>query len=194
MADAITGLDGLPERALKEGEILMREGTPAERVYVLKEGVVSIRAGGKELYKEGQPGTFLGEISVLLQQDHNATVAAVEPCVLYVVEDLLDFVRSHPEAVLDLSRTLAERLVRMKLLLTEVKDHAKELEEAEEATGRPLGKLRASLAKLDEVNDRAVLRLWRPLGEGYHPSVGKGIKIQKSLTVPRKAPDCCKEK
>ena len=55
-------------------------------------------------------GSIFGDVSVLLELPHMATVKTLEPSVFHVAEDALAFLRSKPEAHLHLSRLLAKRL------------------------------------------------------------------------------------
>lgn len=158
-----TDLSGLPEVSFEAGATLMEQGTSPEKVFVLKEGSVTILTGGKEVYKEQKPGTFIGEISVLLDEPHNATVKAITDCVCYEITDLLEFVTNHPEVALNVARTLAARVLRLNMILREVEGEATHLEEVASAEEKPeLTGLRKILERLDEITDRDLLHPLTP--------------------------------
>jgi hypothetical protein len=67
------------------GEAIIREGEPAEAIFVLVEGLVEVtsrgEAGGEPaVLREMEPGTYFGEIGVLEGIPRTATVTAIEPC------------------------------------------------------------------------------------------------------------------
>ncbi len=67
------------------GEAIVREGEPAEAIFVLVEGRVEVtsrgEAGGEPaVLREMEPGTYFGEIGVLEGIPRTATVTAIERC------------------------------------------------------------------------------------------------------------------
>jgi len=56
------------------------------------------------------PGAILGEMSILLDTPHTATVRTVSPATMYVVENAAEFLQAHPELALVIARLLAQRL------------------------------------------------------------------------------------
>lgn len=145
-------VSGLPEKRFNKGDALLKEGEYAGRVYVLKDGTLSVQAGGVELARLTEPRTIVGEVSVLLERRHSATVQAECFTVVYIIEDLVGYAKANPEVALYLAQLLAQRMVNMNQMFTELKDAvskpkaavAKELttEELEaEAEKSPLGVL-----------------------------------------------------
>jgi hypothetical protein len=70
---------------LPAGEVIVREGEPAQAIFVLVEGRVEVtsrgEAGGAPVaLREMKPGTYFGEIGVLEGIPRTATVTAIEPC------------------------------------------------------------------------------------------------------------------
>jgi CRP-like cAMP-binding protein len=100
----------LPVRTFAAGETVLAEGARAGVLYVLESGAVEVVKGDVQITTVADPGAFLGEISVLLDQPHSATVRALAPCTVRVAADPLAFVRANPEIALELSRLLARRL------------------------------------------------------------------------------------
>lgn len=103
------------------GETLLEEGKHAGVLYVLEEGEVEILKGEFQISVISEPGAVLGEISVLLDTPHSATVKTTIPSRFYVVEDPLDFLHENPKSALDIARLLAERLHGMTGYLVDMK-------------------------------------------------------------------------
>ena len=67
------------------------------------------------------PGAVFGEISVLLDTVHTATVRTLDALTFYVVDDPLAFLRSAPDVALGVARMLAKRLHAMTTYLVDLK-------------------------------------------------------------------------
>jgi CRP/FNR family cyclic AMP-dependent transcriptional regulator len=100
----------LPLRAAATGEVILEEGKRAGVLYVLVSGAIEVVKGDLQITTVSEPGAFFGEMSVLLDAPHMATVRALEDSTFHVAEDPLAFLRSHPEITMELSRLLARRL------------------------------------------------------------------------------------
>jgi len=118
--------DRLPERAFASGETIMTEGTPAGLLFVLVEGAVEVLKGDFHVTTVTEPGAIFGEISVLLEGTHTATVRASEPSRFYVIEDPNAFLRSAPDVALAVARLLAKRLAAMMTYLVDLKKQFEE--------------------------------------------------------------------
>lgn len=66
-------------RALKEGEVLVRQGEPGEELYLLLDGVLLVEVDGEELAEMG-PGAVLGERAALEGGLRTSTLTARTPC------------------------------------------------------------------------------------------------------------------
>jgi CRP/FNR family cyclic AMP-dependent transcriptional regulator len=113
--------DGLPEHAFRAQDVLLTEGERTGVLYVLISGQVEILKGSFQVYVATEAGAVFGEISALLDIPHTATVRALTPCRMYVVEDAQKFLRLHPEIAFFLSTLLAQRLYSVTTYLTDLK-------------------------------------------------------------------------
>lgn len=101
---------GMPERAVGAGEVILREGERSGMLYILIEGEVEVLKGDTQVNSVSDSGAFFGEMSVLLDTPHVATVRAVAPSRFYVSENAAEFLGSDPAVGLAVSRLLAHRL------------------------------------------------------------------------------------
>ena len=89
------------------GDVLIREGDPGDRYYVLETGTLLVTQRGHSLRRLDERGTGFGEIALLRRVPRTATVTAGTACVLLMLEraDFLEVVTGH-----DVARDLAERV------------------------------------------------------------------------------------
>jgi CRP-like cAMP-binding protein len=100
----------LPTLAFDAGEIVIAEGTPSGELFILATGAAEVVKGDVQIVTVTEPGALFGEMSILLETPHTATVRALEPSTFYVAADPLGFLHANPEIAFELSRLLARRL------------------------------------------------------------------------------------
>jgi CRP-like cAMP-binding protein len=116
-------LDALLEMArtkrLRAREMLFHKGDPGSQVFVILSGrlkVMTTSADGDDVvFGVMDPGEVFGELALLGGGTRTATVSALDPCELLVLDrrEFLPFLRSHPDAAIKLLETLCERLRRI---------------------------------------------------------------------------------
>jgi CRP-like cAMP-binding protein len=111
----------MPERQIAGGVTLLGDGERAGVLYILIDGEIEVRKGEYQLHVISKPGAVLGEISVLLDAPHTATVKTTKPSRFYVIEDPRAFLVSHPAVALGIASLLAERLNLMTTYLVDLK-------------------------------------------------------------------------
>jgi MFS family permease len=81
---------------LEPGAVIVREGDPGDRFYIVAEGTVEVSSEGFPL-SELSAGGYFGEIALIRDVPRTATVVAKTPVVLYALdrEDFLAAVTSH---------------------------------------------------------------------------------------------------
>jgi CRP/FNR family transcriptional regulator, cyclic AMP receptor protein len=110
MRTILSFCEGLPEKAFAAGEVLLTEGGRDGRLLILVEGEVAIAKGGIQVNVASEPGAILGELSVLLDIPHTATVTALAPARVRVADDGVRFLQQHQDVAYQLARLLAQRL------------------------------------------------------------------------------------
>ncbi|MGE3312396.1 MAG: Crp/Fnr family transcriptional regulator [Limisphaerales bacterium] len=110
-----------PRREFPSGTVLLEEGRRAGILYFLESGTVEILKQGQPISSVSQPGAVFGEVSVLLEQVHMATVRAATDLVCRVVENPREFLASHPAVSLHVASLLARRLSAVTTYLVDLK-------------------------------------------------------------------------
>jgi len=106
-------------RRVAAREELFHKGDDASQVFVVASGrlkVTSTSVDGDEVVLNLlDAGEVVGELPLLLGGQRTATVVALEPSELVVLErrEFLRFLREHPAAATELLTVLAERVVRL---------------------------------------------------------------------------------
>ena len=107
---SILDICGGARKEFAAGTILLSEGETSGQLYILAEGTVEVLRGDTQVAVVGESGAVFGEMSVLLNRPHTATVRATSPVGVFVFEDAQNFLKSHPEIAFFLGKLLAERL------------------------------------------------------------------------------------
>ena len=99
------------EREAPAGDSLTEEGQGGREFFVLVEGAVVVKRGGRKLADLG-PGDWFGEIAILTYKPRTATVTAISPVRLLVISDraFRRVVETTPRIALNVLRSVAARL------------------------------------------------------------------------------------
>ena len=97
---------GVPLRTVEPGTILFAEGKRDRMLCILADGEVEILKDDFQVNTVSEPGAVFGEMSILLDTPHTATVRARTSCSVHMIEDGEPGKRS-PNIVRD--RLLSER-------------------------------------------------------------------------------------
>src|SRR6266480_7857488 len=98
------------QRSVAAGTLVIHEGGRTGHLYVLIEGRLEVVKGDSVVAVLTEPGAVLGEMSVLLDQPHTATVRAASDSTVYEIGDAASFLRQQPVVALLIARLLAQRL------------------------------------------------------------------------------------
>lgn len=121
MADMLTLTEGFPEIDLAAGEVIIEEKGTSDRLYVLAEGVLEVFRGDVGVAFVTEPGAIFGEMALLLDIPHTASVRAATPAKVRVIEKAMDYLSAHPAAMVPIARLLARRLQRSTTYLVDLK-------------------------------------------------------------------------
>lgn len=99
-----------PARVFTPGQLLITEGGPAGSLFVLESGEVEVLRHDIIVATIAEPGAIIGEMSVLLETTHSASVRAKTTVMAHVVENARDALKKHPELTYKVAQILARRL------------------------------------------------------------------------------------
>ena len=99
-----------PARIFAAGDYLITEGGQSGSLFVLESGSVEILRGGMVVATVAETGAIIGEMSVLLDTPHSASVRAKTDTMALVVEHARDSLKKHPELLYKVAQILARRL------------------------------------------------------------------------------------
>ena len=103
-------------RAFVAGDTVFSIGEPGDSMYIVGSGSVELsvkdNVGAKIVLATAGPGEQFGELSLLDGGARTASAIAIEDSMLLMLdrEDLLEFLRHHPDASLDLLATMGQRI------------------------------------------------------------------------------------
>ena len=102
--------EGATRRQVPAGTLVLREGTKTGRLFILVEGRLEVMRGGAVVAVLSEPGALTGEMSLLLDRPHTATVRAAVDSTIYEVDDAASFLNQRPAVSLLVAQLLAQRL------------------------------------------------------------------------------------
>ena len=121
MQDILKLCEGIETVSFAPGELLMPEGGKTGVLYVLISGCVEVTKGETPVTVVDEPGAIFGEISLLLDGAHPASVEAIEQTTCHVIRGGMDFLAENPLITLKVAELLAARLKGMIAYLADMK-------------------------------------------------------------------------
>lgn len=128
MRTILSFCQNLPEATFSPGEVLLAEGERTGILYILIEGEIEVVKGDFQVSTVSEPGAIFGEISVLLDIPHTATVKALTASRAYVVQRANEFLQSQTDITYQLARLLAQRLYGVTTYLVDLKSQFEDQE------------------------------------------------------------------
>lgn len=121
MSSILEHVAAAPLADVAPGTVLLSEGGRSGHLYILADGAVEVLRGNTTVAIVAEPGAIFGEMSVLLDLPHTATVKALSPAKVYAIDDAGSFLRAHPDIAFSLARLLAQRLNAATTYLVDIK-------------------------------------------------------------------------
>jgi CRP-like cAMP-binding protein len=110
MKSILDKCDESRKRKFSAGTVLLEDGKRSGHLHVLASGSVEVLRGDTRVALISELGSALGEMSLLLDTPHTATVRAVGDCETYFYDDAAAFLRSDPTITYAVAQLLARRL------------------------------------------------------------------------------------
>jgi CRP-like cAMP-binding protein len=120
------------KQIFKAGELLCKQGNPADVFYILVEGIIGVYCDDQLINHVNDPGAYVGEMAALLGQPRNASLKAETPLSVYAlpVTVLPKLLKTNPDIANKLMSTLARRLDDADQRLVKLSQRVSELEQA----------------------------------------------------------------
>jgi CRP-like cAMP-binding protein len=108
---------------LSAGEILFREGDPADAMFVLLDGSINVTVGGK-VVEIARRGAVLGEMALIDHSLRGATLTAAEPSTLAKIDErrFQRLIQQNPFFATHIMKVLADRIRQMDEVLKQSKN------------------------------------------------------------------------
>lgn len=105
---------GVPLRRVRAGDVLFEKGETGQAMYLVLEGKVEVRVGGKVMESVGLHG-IVGEMALLDNSTRSATAVAATAGEVAVIDRsvFLDLVRENPAFSLYVMQRMAMRIRKM---------------------------------------------------------------------------------
>ena len=87
MREILKYCGNIPLEHVAGGTVLLEEGKITGRVYILAEGRIEVLRGKTQIAVLEEPGSLVGEMSVLLGLPHTASVKTTSPSTIYEIKD-----------------------------------------------------------------------------------------------------------
>jgi CRP/FNR family transcriptional regulator, cyclic AMP receptor protein len=99
------------DKSFQKGSVIESEGDKGVSFYLIVDGSVNVKKGGKSIAKLSK-GQFFGELSLLDNQPRSATVETLEPtrCLIMTAWVWNGFLETEPKLAIPVMRELARRL------------------------------------------------------------------------------------
>ena len=112
---------GMETVSFAAGDVLFPEGGKNGLLYILVSGAVEVSRAQAPLAVIREPGSVFGDLSILLDQPHVASVEAIETCTFFVTDGGRGFLEKNPGITLAVAELLAMRLKGMIGYLADLK-------------------------------------------------------------------------
>lgn len=110
MVGPVSDAASLPERILSPGEILIVQGEQSGDLFVLESGQLAVERDGVAVTTLTEPGTLVGEMSILLNKPNTATVRAEGYASVRVMHEARAVLGGNADLALGLAALVAGRL------------------------------------------------------------------------------------
>lgn len=119
--DIENDLKEFPIITFQSGEVLLHEGEKTNAIYFLKDGAVKVTQKGYEVALIDEKGAVFGEMALLLDHFHTASVECLKESSFYKIDTPKNLCEKHPEVNWHISKILAVRLFNLTQYLVDVK-------------------------------------------------------------------------
>lgn len=121
MIDIEEDLKRFPLVSLTAGDTLITQGEMTDSIYFLRKGSVKVTKDGYEVAVISDKGAVFGEMSILLEYMHTASVQCLEDSEFYQIRHPRKYLEEHPGVIWHIAQILGMRLFHLNQYLVDVK-------------------------------------------------------------------------
>ena len=118
-------LKKFPLVTLTAGELLLTQGGKTDCIYFMVHGSVKIIKDDYEVATVSDEGTVFGELSILLNKEHSASVECLEDSKFYCIENPAEYLEDHPKVIWHIAQILGLRIFNLNQYLVDLKQQDK---------------------------------------------------------------------
>jgi CRP-like cAMP-binding protein len=102
------------EQSYAPGEVVVSEGDPATRLYLIVDGTANVEQGAQGTVGKMQAGDFFGELALIEEHGRTATVRAETAlnCLIIPAWEFRASLEEHPQMAIPMLTTIISRLHR----------------------------------------------------------------------------------
>jgi CRP/FNR family transcriptional regulator, cyclic AMP receptor protein len=121
MIDIEADLKRFPLVSLTTGQYLINQEEMTDSIYFLREGSVKVTKDGYDVAVIMDKGAVFGEMSILLEYQHSASVQCLKDSEFYHIEHPQKYLEEHPRLIWHIAQILGMRLFNLNQYLVDVK-------------------------------------------------------------------------
>jgi CRP/FNR family cyclic AMP-dependent transcriptional regulator len=118
-------LKEFPLVTLAAGELLLTQGGKTDCIYFMVQGSVKIMKDDYEVAIVSDEGAVFGELSILLEKEHSASVECLEDSKFYCIENPGEYLEDHPKVIWHIAQILGLRIFNLNQYLVDQKTNDK---------------------------------------------------------------------
>jgi CRP/FNR family transcriptional regulator, cyclic AMP receptor protein len=128
MREILDYCKGAVRRDVPAGTVVIREGSKTGHLFVLVEGQFEVLRGDAVVAVLSEPGALTGEMSLLLDRPHTATVRTSAPSTFYEIEAAASFLNNEPAVAVLIAQRLNVATTYLADLMHQYAGHGTHLE------------------------------------------------------------------
>lgn len=136
MINIEAALHDFPVLSLRAGETLLKQDEKTNSIYFLQQGSVEIIKDNCVVALSSDRGAVFGEMSILLDCAHSATVNCVADSTFYHIHEPRNYLDTHPEVIWHIAEIMSRRIYNLNRYFVNLKGHYEKPQQQEAVISR----------------------------------------------------------